>query len=215
MHSPALEAIDHKAHSETEAVDLKMMQRCIKLSGIAGQEGEFPFASVIAQNGKIIAEAINRVVRDGDVTRHAELLAISEAQRVLSKKKLKDCTLYSNIEPCVMCSFPIREARVARVVFSLKSPLMGGFSRWNVLRDEIISGKMREVFGQAPEIVVGILECEADQIWREWNPIIWKLIQRRGCFSPPQGFCSHHKALRRSNLFRSFMSALHKYSRSR
>jgi tRNA(adenine34) deaminase len=215
MHSPTLEAIDHKAHSEIEPVDLKMMQRCIELSGIAGREGEFPFASVIARNGKIIAEATNRVVRDRDVTRHAELLAITEGQRVLGKGKLKDCTLYSNIEPCVMCSFPIREARVARVVFSLKSPLMGGFSRWNVLGDEVILSKMREVFGEVPEIVEGVLEYEADQIWRAWNPIIWKLIQRRGCFSAPQGFCLHHKTQLRGNLFRSFMSALHKYSRSR
>ncbi|HEY7231909.1 MAG TPA: nucleoside deaminase [Pseudolabrys sp.] len=90
--------------------DLEMMQRCIALSAEVGRAGEFPFASVIAKNGRVIAQAGNRVRRDSDITRHAELLAVSEAQKVLGKGRLKGCALYSNVEPCAMCSFPIRES---------------------------------------------------------------------------------------------------------
>lgn len=57
---------------------------------------------------------------------------------------------YSNIEPYVTCAFPIREARLTRVVFSLRSPLMGGYSRWNILSEDGISDIMPEALGRPP-----------------------------------------------------------------
>ena len=103
-----------------EAIDIRMMRRCIELSRIATTQGEFPFAALIcSKDGTVLAEATNRVARDRDVTRHAELLAVSEAQKVLGQAGLAECTIYSNLEPCVMCSFPIRESRIGRVVFGI------------------------------------------------------------------------------------------------
>jgi tRNA(Arg) A34 adenosine deaminase TadA len=137
------------------AVDRGMMERCIELSRTAVAVGELPFASIIARGDEIIASAINRVARDRDVTRHAELLTISAAQKTLGKMRLRNCTIYSNVEPCPMCSFPIREARISRVVFAIKSPIMGGFSRWNVLRNGELSNVMPEAFAEPPEVVSG------------------------------------------------------------
>jgi tRNA(adenine34) deaminase len=176
----------------TEALDIRMMRRCIELSRSATAQGEFPFAALIcSMDGTIVAEATNRVVRDQDVTRHAELLAVSEAQKVLGRAGLAACMIYSNVEPCVMCSFPIRESRIARVVFGIRSPMMGGFSRWNVLGDQLISRHMPECFSGAPQIVAGLLAEEADKAWIEWSPEIWEIIASRGCF---EGACSrsHH-----------------------
>ena len=42
------------------------------------QVGEFPFACVIARDGEVVVETTNRVARDGDVTRHAEIVAIGD-----------------------------------------------------------------------------------------------------------------------------------------
>ena len=47
----------------TEAMDAAMMARCIELSKTCKQEGEFPFACVIAKDGKVIVETLNRVAR--------------------------------------------------------------------------------------------------------------------------------------------------------
>jgi len=159
-----------------------MMARCIELSRIAAREGELPFACVICRDGKVVVEATNQVSRDGDVTRHAELVAISTAQRILGRGRLGGCTLYSNVEPCVMCSLPMRESRISRVVFSIKSPLMGGFSRWNVLDDKNLSSVMMGYVPKPPEIVPGILMQEAEAVWHEWNPLIWGVIRKRGVF---------------------------------
>lgn len=168
-----------------DAVDKRMMQRCIALSREATAEGEFPFASLICRDGEIIAEATNRVARDRDITRHAELLAVSKAQQVLGRVRLDRCTIYSNVEPCVMCSFPIREARISRVLYAIASPLMGGCSRWNVLCDHAISNIMPEAFGDSPQVLCGLLRREAEQVWRQWNPLIWGIIKYRGCFGDP------------------------------
>ena len=107
------------------AIDTAMMERCIRLSATAAQDGEFPFASLISRGDEIIVEITNQVAKSADVTRHAELKAVSEAQIKLGTKNLSDCTLYSNVEPCAMCSFPIRETRIGRVIFAISSPMMG------------------------------------------------------------------------------------------
>src|SRR5215218_9111491 len=133
-------------------IDLKMMRRCVELSADAVRANELPFSCVICRDGQVIVETTNRVARDADVTRHAEIIAISQAQRILGRKDLSDCTLYSNVEPFPMCSFPIRETRIGRVVYSISSPMMGGFSKWNVLGDSEISHVMPEVFGEKPEV---------------------------------------------------------------
>ena len=170
---------------DRSVLDLRMMRRCVELSSAAVQQGELPFACVICRNGEIVTETINRVVRDGDVTRHAEILAISEAQRLLGRSDLSDCTIYSNVEPCPMCAFPIRETRIGRVVYAISSPMMGGFSKWDVLSDNEISNVMPEVFGDAPEVAAGLQYREATAVWRKWNPVFWLGIRFRGCLADP------------------------------
>ena len=118
-----------------ETIDRLMMAHCIDLSKSSGKVGEYPYAAVICRDGVIVAESINRVTHDGDVTRHAEVAAISQAQKTLGTVSLEDCEIYANAEPCVFCCYAIRESRIRRVVYGLSSPHMGGVSKWNVLGD--------------------------------------------------------------------------------
>ncbi len=141
----------------SDITDRAMMARCIELSRIAVSKGEYPFGTVIALDGQIVAEAINSTIRDGDVTRHAEIIALSHAQKTIGREQLRRCTLYSNIEPCAMCAYCIREAWISRVVYALGSPVMGGLSKWNILRDDGMSDRIPEIFGAVPEVVSGVL----------------------------------------------------------
>lgn len=169
------------------ATDKAMMARCIELSRIAVSKGEYPFGTVIALDGQIVAEGINSCIRDGDVTRHAEIIALSHAQKTGGRERLRRYTLYSNIEPCAMCAYCIREAWVGRVVYAIGSPIMGGLSKWNILRDEGISD-LPQIFGAVPEVVSGVLLQEAQQAWRDWNPLAWQMIKLRGLLTEP---CAH------------------------
>jgi len=170
-----------------EKTDKAMMARCIELSRIAVGKGEYPFGTVIALDGQIVAEAINHTVRDGDVTRHAEVVAISLAQKALRSVSLDDCEMFVNAEPCAFCCYAIRESRIRRVVFGLSSPHMGGLSKWNVLADNDLNTSMPDVFAPPPEIVTGFMAKEAQAALIEWNPLFAEVIRRRGLFAaPPQ-----------------------------
>jgi tRNA(adenine34) deaminase len=193
---------------ETTETDASLMERCISLAQSSINAGEYPFAAVIARNGSFFCESINKVRRDHDVNRHAELAAVSEAQ-TLRGPNLSDCTIYSTVEPCAQCSYAIREAQIRRVVYGLKSPLMGGHSRWNILSDAELSNLLPEVFQPAPEIVSGFLQSEVEALFKQWDPLIWHIIKARGIFvadarvsvvaSPaPAGFATKLKRLLRT-----------------
>jgi tRNA(adenine34) deaminase len=165
-----------------EAIDRLMMGHCIGLSNASGKAGEYPYAAVVCRDGMIVAESINRVTHDGDVTRHAEVVAISQAQKTLGTVSLEDCEIYMNAEPCAFCSYAIRETRIGRVVFALSSPHMGGVSKWNILGDTDICSAMPEVFAPPPEVISGYMAKEAEQALIEWNPLIAGIIRQRGLF---------------------------------
>jgi tRNA(adenine34) deaminase len=167
---------------DLKAADIAFMERCVSLARSALAKGEYPFATVISRRGQFLCESHNRVRCDRDVTRHAEMVAMSEAQRRLKSISLEDCTLYSTVEPCAMCAYAIRESRVGRVIFGLRSPVMGGYSRWDILSDSGLSSVMPEVFAAPPEIRLGCLYDQVQQLFRERHPFAWKIIEARRIF---------------------------------
>jgi tRNA(adenine34) deaminase len=171
--------------SARQVVDRRMMARCIELSRAGAAAGERPFGSVVARDAEILGESTNCTEREGDVSRHAEIVAIAQARKFVRGANLAECTLYTNVEPCPMCAFCIREAGIGRVVFALGSPIMGGLSRWNVLRDDGLSDGIPFVFGAVPEVVSGVLAEEAGEAWREWNALAWHVIKLRGFMVAP------------------------------
>jgi len=174
-------ALRHDAF-DPQSSDLQLMHRCIARARSSRRDGEYPFAAVVGRQGDFVCEASNLVRRDGDVTRHAEMVALSAAQQTLGTSSLHECTLYSTIEPCAMCSYAIRESRIGRVIFGLQSPVMGGHSRWNILRDGTLSSVIPEVFAPPPHVVAGFLGQEVRELCRCQHPLAWWVIERRGIF---------------------------------
>jgi tRNA(adenine34) deaminase len=180
-----------RAHEPAAVVtDEEAMRRCFDLALESARLGGYPIAAVVTLGGRIVVEATNRVSQERDVTRHAEVVALAEAQKVLATTSLDDCTLYSNMEPCALCAYAIRETRVRKVAFALSSPLMGGFSRWNILGDEGLSRAMPDVFAPPPVIVPHFLCHEADRALRKASLIFWTGARSRGLLrieSGPEG----------------------------
>jgi tRNA(adenine34) deaminase len=114
-----------------------------------------------------------------------------------------------------MCSFPIRETRIGRVIFAISSPMMGGFSRWNVLRDSELVQAMPEAFGPVPEVIIGLGRKDAEKVWWKWNPVIWTIIKQRGCFGKGSAsdVCEHLETVPNKSLI-SKLWRLHQNNRS-
>lgn len=88
---------------------------------------DVPIGCVIKKDGKVIAEAHNRREVDNDVTAHAEILAIREAQKVLNTSRLIDCEMYVTLEPCPMCSWAILMSGIKTLYFGAYNPDYGIF----------------------------------------------------------------------------------------
>ncbi len=146
-------------------IDEKHIRRCIELSQESFLQGDNPFGSVIAKGDVVLVEARNKI-KEHDVTQHAEIVAMKEAQKKLKTNDLSEYTIYSNCEPCPMCSFMMRELKFKKVVFAMESPDMGGFSRWNILQDEGLV-KFYPIFSSPPEVVRGVLREEAENIFKK------------------------------------------------
>jgi tRNA(adenine34) deaminase len=140
------------------------IKKCIDLAELSVKNGEAPFGSLIVRNGKIIAACTNANEKKHDVTSHAEIMAMRMAQKKLKTKDLKDCEIYSNCEPCPMCSFMMRELHFKKVVFGVRSPNMGGYSKWKILKDKKLA-KIKPFFDNPPIVKAGVLEKEAKETY--------------------------------------------------
>ena len=89
------------------------MRKAIELSREGVRKGAGgPFGAVVTRNGRPIASAYNRVLRDCDPTAHAEIAAIRQACAAIGSFSLSECTLYTSCLPCPMCLSAALWARI-------------------------------------------------------------------------------------------------------
>lgn len=96
----------------------ELMRRAIELAVDNVKNGGGPFGAVIARNGEIIAEGVNRVTPNHDPTAHAEVQAIRAAAARLENFDLAGCSIYSSCEPCPMCLGAIYWAHLDHLYFA-------------------------------------------------------------------------------------------------
>lgn len=99
------------------ADDRKFMARAYELSRLASIRGDQPIGAVLVKDGKIICEFGNTVSTDSDPTMHGETGLISYASHVLEKSIWAGSTLYTSLEPCIMCTGSIHWAGIKTVVY--------------------------------------------------------------------------------------------------
>ncbi|HVE57987.1 MAG TPA: nucleoside deaminase [Pyrinomonadaceae bacterium] len=147
--------------------DEDFMSRCLELGRAALAVGDAPVGTLIVIGGKIIAEGIEAVRAKNDPTAHAEIEAVRLACKKLNKLNLSGSTLYTNVEPCVMCAFAIRQTGIREVVFGLSNSDVGGAtSKFPVLTDSDFPAKH-----DPPEIRAGVLRAECKQLLREFRAL--------------------------------------------
>ncbi|MEE4024972.1 nucleoside deaminase [Gordonia sp. PKS22-38] len=101
--------------------DREFLQRSIDLAQLAGEEGNRPFGSVVVVDGAGVAEGYNQVGSTGDITAHAELVALRSAIDAGFGERLTDATVYASGEPCPMCTAACVWAGIGRIVFAASS----------------------------------------------------------------------------------------------
>ena len=101
--------------------DNYFMKEAIKEAKKAYKKDEIPIGAVIVCDDEIISRGHNLRDSKNIVTKHAEVIAIEKANIKLNNWRLVDCTLYSSLEPCEMCSAVIKASKLKRVVYCASS----------------------------------------------------------------------------------------------
>ena len=83
--------------------------------------GEIPVGCVVVKDNNIIARAHNCKECKKNSIMHAELLAVDKACRFVGDWRLDGCTLYTTLEPCMMCMGAIIESRISSIYFGTVS----------------------------------------------------------------------------------------------
>lgn len=148
-------------------VDLDLLRRTFGLAAQARQMGGAPYGALVADAaGNVIDEQRNTSgLAGGDPTRHAELVAVATAWRILDYPGMNSATLYASTEPCSMCAGAAYWTGVGRVVYGLSNQRLFGFTGDNP-QHASFALPCRDILanGQRPVTVVGpLLEDEAAQ----------------------------------------------------
>ena len=87
-------------------------------------EGGIPIGSVIVHNGQIIGRGHNRRIQQGSTVLHGEMDALENAGRQAAAV-YRECTLYTTLSPCAMCSGAILLYGIPRLVIGENTSFLG------------------------------------------------------------------------------------------
>jgi len=143
----------------------QLMLCALEQAHIAVECGEVPVGAAIGQvvegDLRVVAEAHNLVEKESNSTKHAEIIAIERASKVLNNWRLEDCFLCVTLEPCTMCAGAIRLARLPLIVFGASDTKMGAFgSLYDLSSDQRL--------GHTPRVISGIYEKECASLLKNF-----------------------------------------------
>ena len=134
------------------------MQAALDAALLAGELNEVPIgACLIDEGGELIASGYNRTITDCDPTAHAEILVLRQAAAKIGNYRLSGTTLYTTIEPCVMCAGALVNARIKRLVYGAADERFGAVETIFRLCDH-------EALNHRIEITTGILADECREL---------------------------------------------------
>lgn len=120
-----------------------MIDKLINESLKALKHKDIPVAAFIVKDGKIIAKAHNNRIKKNLTINHAEIMAITKANKKLKDFRLFDCDLYVTLEPCDMCKTVIKEARIKNVYYLIsKNENKKQYNKTNICMIDAETGKI-------------------------------------------------------------------------
>ena len=128
--------------------DELFMAEALELARQAESNGEVPVGAVVVVEGQVRGRGFNSPIRLVDPTAHAEMLTLREAAADFGNYRLEGATLYSTLEPCVMCAGALVAARLRRLVFGARDLRFGGVrSKFRLADSELLNHRVDVVEG--------------------------------------------------------------------
>lgn len=129
--------------------DEGFMRQALGAAEAAFELGEVPVGAVLVCATDVFS-AYNLRERKHDPTAHAEMLVLQKASEKLGRWRLGG-TLYTTLEPCLMCAAALGQARIDRLVYGARDPKGGGCgSLFDLVREPRLNHQI--------EVMGGVLE---------------------------------------------------------
>ncbi len=93
------------------------MREALAEAEAAGEAGQLPIGAVVVLDGEVVSRGRNRYLERGSQLAHAELEALTAGSDAVWSRH-EECTLYSTVEPCLMCLGAAVMADVPHIVFA-------------------------------------------------------------------------------------------------
>ncbi len=140
---------------ETESVaDTVFMAEALDLARTALADQEFPVGCVIADGDNVVARGhrTGTATGPGNEIDHAEINAIRQLYGCMPDIDRSRLTIYSTMEPCLMCYSAILLSGIGRIVYAYEDVMGGGtqFDRsglpplYRDAQPTVISGMLRD-----------------------------------------------------------------------
>jgi cytosine/creatinine deaminase len=124
------------------------------------REGGIPIGSVLVHEGKIIGRGHNRRIQKGSVVLHGEMDALENAGRQPAAV-YRNCTIYTTLSPCPMCTGAILLYGIPRVVVGENRTFLG--------EEALLQSKGVEVMVLQNETCIALMRQYIQQNATIWN----------------------------------------------
>ena len=121
-------------------------------------EGGIPIGSVLVHNGVIVGRGHNRRVQRASTVLHAEMDAMENAGR-RSAAFYRECTLYTTLSPCAMCSGAVLLYGIPRLIVGEHETFVGEEAllsergvQIEVLHDQHCIALMKDFINARPQL---------------------------------------------------------------
>jgi len=142
-------------------VQIDYMKLAIAEAIKAKNKNEVPVGAIIVRNNEVIGKGYNSVIRNKDVSSHAEIVAIKNASKFIGNYRLCDTTMYTTLEPCHMCAKAIVDARINQIIFAAAELKTGSIISIDNLYD-------RQTFNHKVLYRHGLLEHESSDLLKDF-----------------------------------------------
>ena len=141
--------------------DEHFLHMALDLARQAETAEEVPVGAIVVLNDEVIGRGHNSPVASHDPTAHAEIMALREAALHTHNYRLEGATIYTTLEPCVMCAGALVAARVKRLVFGARDLRFGGVrSKFRLADSDLLNHQV--------EVVEGVLSAECSELLRDF-----------------------------------------------
>ena len=116
----------------------------LKEAEISYNNLDIPIGAIVVKDGVIIGRGHNDRVNTPDVTNHAEIIAIREAEKHINDWRLDGCDLYVTLYPCDMCIEVARASRLDNIYFLLERDNKNKFN--STVINQVVDDVSRETY---------------------------------------------------------------------